>query len=91
MKNLIAWIFLGLMSGAIAKAFYPGRQGGGIIATLILGVVGAFAGGTIMTLITERKFDLNAPNLSVPGIIVSVLGAMLVIFIWGLVTRKSAS
>ncbi|GAJ23694.1 unnamed protein product, partial [marine sediment metagenome] len=39
--GIIAWIVLGLIAGAIAKAIMPGEQGGGWFATLILGVVGA--------------------------------------------------
>lgn len=56
--NIIAWIILGLIAGAIAKAIYPGRQGGGILGTMILGIIGALIGGTIVTLIdtgTDRK------------------------------------
>ena len=37
--NLIAWTILGLLSGSIAKAIYPGSQGGGIIATILLGIL----------------------------------------------------
>ena len=43
--GIIAWIVLGLIAGAIAKAITPGEQGGGWFATLILGVVGAMLGG----------------------------------------------
>jgi uncharacterized membrane protein YeaQ/YmgE (transglycosylase-associated protein family) len=39
--NIIAWIVLGLLAGAIAKLIYPGRQGGGILSTMVLGIVGA--------------------------------------------------
>jgi uncharacterized membrane protein YeaQ/YmgE (transglycosylase-associated protein family) len=37
--NLIAWIILGLLAGAIAKMIYPGTQGGGFIATMFLGII----------------------------------------------------
>ncbi|MEO1378289.1 MAG: GlsB/YeaQ/YmgE family stress response membrane protein, partial [Cyanobacteria bacterium J06635_10] len=47
--NIIAWALLGLIAGAIAKAIYPGHQGGGIIATMLLGIVGAFVGGSLFT------------------------------------------
>jgi uncharacterized membrane protein YeaQ/YmgE (transglycosylase-associated protein family) len=43
--NIVAWIILGLIAGAIAKAIYPGPQGGGIFATIGLGIVGALVGG----------------------------------------------
>ena len=90
MLNAIAWVVLGLLAGAIAKAIYPGTQGGGIIATMVLGIVGAFLGGTLMGLITTGKLAFTASALSIPGVIVAVLGAMLAIFIWTLVTRKTA-
>ena len=45
--GIIGWIILGLIAGAIAKAIKPGRQGGGWIATLLLGIVGAILGGWI--------------------------------------------
>ena len=43
--GFIGWIVLGLIAGAIAKAIMPGKQGGGFLVTLILGVVGAILGG----------------------------------------------
>lgn len=43
--NLIAWVVLGLLAGAIAKAIYPGAQGGGILSTIVLGIIGSFVGG----------------------------------------------
>ena len=45
MGGIIAWIVLGLIAGAIAKAIYPGTQGGGFLATTGLGIVGALVGG----------------------------------------------
>ena len=90
MLNVIAWVVLGILAGAIAKAIYPGKQGGGILATIVLGIVGAFIGGTIMTLITTKQLAFTAATLSIPGVIVAVLGAMLAIFIWGLITQRAA-
>ena len=45
MIGLIAWVVLGLIAGAIAKAIFPGHQGGGFLATMLLGIVGALVGG----------------------------------------------
>ena len=49
--GFIAFIILGLIAGAIAKAILPGRQGGGWLITLILGVIGAFVGGWLGSLL----------------------------------------
>ena len=43
--GFIGWIVLGLIAGAIAKAIMPGKQGGGFLVTLLLGVIGAVVGG----------------------------------------------
>ncbi|KAB8319269.1 GlsB/YeaQ/YmgE family stress response membrane protein [Tolypothrix campylonemoides VB511288] len=89
--NIIAWIVLGLIAGAIGKAIYPGRQGGGILSTMILGIIGAFVGGSIVNLLQYGTIQLTAATLSIPGLIVAILGAMIAIFIWGLITRNSAA
>ena len=43
--GILAWIVLGLIAGAIAKALMPGKDPGGIIVTMLIGIVGAFIGG----------------------------------------------
>jgi uncharacterized membrane protein YeaQ/YmgE (transglycosylase-associated protein family) len=88
--NIIAWIVLGLIAGAIAKAIYPGSQGGGILGTMILGIVGAFVGGSLFSLLNTGSLNLAAASLSIPGIFVAVIGAIIAIFLWGLLTRRAA-
>jgi uncharacterized membrane protein YeaQ/YmgE (transglycosylase-associated protein family) len=89
--NLIVWVVLGLLAGAIAKAIYPGYQGGGILSTMILGIVGAFIGGTVFTLIRTGTLQITAAGagLSIPGIIVAVIGAVIAIYLWGLFSSRS--
>ena len=86
--GILGWIVLGLIAGAIAKAILPGRQGGGWIATLILGVVGALLGGFIGSAI----FGIGLENSwSLQNWIVAIVGAIIVLLIYGLVTRGSRS
>lgn len=80
--NILAWAILGLLAGAIAKAIYPGRQGGGLLGTLILGIVGAFIGGTVATLLETGTLALTATSLSLPGVFLAVLGAIVALFIY---------
>lgn len=87
--NIIAWVILGLLAGAIAKAIYPGYQGGGILSTMILGIIGAFLGGSLFTFFSTGSLQLTAASLSIPGIFVAVIGAMVAIFLWGLISRSS--
>lgn len=86
--NIIAWIILGLLAGAIAKLIYPGRQGGGILTTMLLGIIGAFIGGSILTLLETGTLQLTAASLSIPGLIVAIIGAMIAIFIWESLNRR---
>lgn len=85
--NVIAWIILGLLAGVIAKAIYPGRQGGGFLATMFLGIIGAFIGGTLLTFLRTGTLQLTGTALSIPGIFVAVLGAIIAIWLWGLLHR----
>jgi uncharacterized membrane protein YeaQ/YmgE (transglycosylase-associated protein family) len=89
MINIIAWIILGLLAGALAKAVYPGRQGGGILSTIILGIVGAFIGGTLFTLLRTGTLQVTATTLSIPGIFVAIIGAIIAIYLWTLFQRSS--
>jgi uncharacterized membrane protein YeaQ/YmgE (transglycosylase-associated protein family) len=89
--NILAWIVLGLIAGAIAKAIYPGNQGGGILGTMILGIVGAFIGGTVYNLLTTGTLALGATSLSIGGIVVAVIGAIIALFLYYAFTRRGAS
>ena len=88
--GIIGWLILGLIAGAIAKAIYPGHQGGGIFATLGLGVLGAFVGGYLGSLLLGTSGGATVGALTLPSILFAVIGAMICIFIWGLVTRSAA-
>lgn len=88
--NILAWVVLGLIAGAIAKAIYPGHQGGGILGTILLGIIGAFVGGTLGVFFSTGTFTLAASTLSLTGIIVAVLGAIVAIFLWNALISRSA-
>ena len=88
--GIIAWIVLGLIAGAIAKAIYPGHQGGGILATMALGILGALVGGYLGHALLGSSGGAAYGALTVPSIAFAVLGAMVLLFLWGLLTRRSA-
>ena len=83
--GIIAFIIIGLLAGLLARAVMPGRQNMGLVATTLLGMVGSLVGGLIGSLFTRdgRLFDLR-PS----GIIMSVLGALLVLFLVGAAGRR---
>ncbi|MGB3536455.1 MAG: GlsB/YeaQ/YmgE family stress response membrane protein [Microcoleaceae cyanobacterium] len=89
--GILAWLALGLIAGALAKLIYPGHQGGGIFATIGLGILGALVGGYLgqMLLGSGAAAAASAGALTLPSIIFAILGAMLLIFIWGLVVKSA--
>lgn len=87
--NILAWIILGLLAGALAKAVYPGHQSGGMISTIILGIVGAFIGGTLFTLLRTGTLQLTTATLSIPGLFIAIIGSIIAIYLWGLYQRRS--
>lgn len=84
--GIIGWLVLGLIVGAIAKAIMPGRDGGGLILTIVLGVVGAFVGGFIGKYVFHTElggfFNLRTWLLA-------ILGAVVVLAVYHLATRRS--
>lgn len=89
--GIIAWLVLGLIAGALAKLIYPGHQGGGIFATIGLGILGALIGGYLgqVLLGSSGAAAASVGALTIPSIIFAVLGSLLLIFIWGLITRRA--
>ncbi|OYN95576.1 GlsB/YeaQ/YmgE family stress response membrane protein [Enemella evansiae] len=85
MGTIIAYIVIGLLGGAIAKAILPGKQGGGIVVTMILGIVGALLGGFI----GGALFGVSYSSVfSWQGLITSIIGALIILIIYGLVTKR---
>jgi uncharacterized membrane protein YeaQ/YmgE (transglycosylase-associated protein family) len=89
--GILAWIVLGLIAGAIAKLIYPGHQGGGIFATIGLGILGALVGGYLgqALLGSSGAAAASVGALTLPSVLFAVLGAIILIFIWGLFTRRT--
>ena len=79
----IIWaIVIGLLVGIVAKFLMPGRDGGGFIVTAILGIVGA-----VVATFLGQALGIYAAGQAA-GFIASVIGAILVLFIYNLVTRR---
>lgn len=87
--TILFYLIIGLLAGAIAKAIMPGKQGGGILATLVLGVIGALVGGLLGNLIIHGEFDFGISGNWFIALITAVIGALIVLFIYGAVTKRS--
>jgi len=84
--GIVLWIVFGLIAGAIAKLLMPGKQPGGIVLTILLGIVGAMVGGFIATQLGYG--DVNSFDLR--NMAIAVGGALLVLVIWGFVSKQLA-
>ena len=76
--GILSWIIFGLIAGALAKWIMPGDDPGGIIVTIIIGVVGALVGGFIASIIglgTVSGFNIGS-------FIIAVLGAILLLIVY---------
>ncbi len=74
--GILAWIVFGLIAGAIAKLLMPGRDPGGFIVTILLGIVGAVVGGFIGNAIglgSVSGFDIRSFVVAVLGSIVLLI------------------
>jgi uncharacterized membrane protein YeaQ/YmgE (transglycosylase-associated protein family) len=84
MIGVLGWMLFGLIVGALAKLLMPGRDPGGIIVTMAIGIVGALVGGWL-----GRAVGWYGPNDGA-GYIVSILGAILLLWIYRMiVTRRT--
>ena len=82
--GILTWIIFGLVAGALAKLIMPGNQNMGWLMTIILGIVGAFVGGFVGSLIgwgSVESFDFKS-------IILAVGGALLVLWVYGMATKR---
>ena len=82
MFGILGWIIFGLIVGAIAKLVMPGKDPGGIIVTMLLGIVGAVFGGFI-----GRSLGWYGPE-DTAGIFVSILGAVVVLLVYRMLVGR---
>ena len=81
--DIIAYVFFGFVVGALARFALPGRRRMGCLATIIAGIVGSFVAGIIVRALTGNQ------NYK-PGWIASVLGAMLVVWLYTRYQNRSS-
>jgi uncharacterized membrane protein YeaQ/YmgE (transglycosylase-associated protein family) len=82
--GIIGWIVFGLIVGAIAKLVMPGRDPGGIVVTMLLGIIGALLGGFL-----GRALGLYGPD-DAAGFLMSTLGAVVVLGLYRLAVGRRA-
>jgi len=85
--GILAWIILGLIAGAIAKAIMPGRDPGGFIVTALIGIVGAVIGGFVGNML----FGIGGVSgVDIRSILIAVVGALLLLWIYRMAVGRRA-
>jgi uncharacterized membrane protein YeaQ/YmgE (transglycosylase-associated protein family) len=82
--ELIGTIIIGLIVGIVAKLLMPGRDPGGFIITILLGIAGAFVGTFV-----GRALGFYAPG-EAAGFLMSLLGAVLLLLIYRMIVKRPA-
>jgi uncharacterized membrane protein YeaQ/YmgE (transglycosylase-associated protein family) len=95
MLDVLAWIFFGLVAGAIAKMIMPGKDPGGAMITIIIGVVGSLIGGFIGRMLLGYGRINDAGDLSRPGFMMSlflaVIGSIILLAGYRMIKGRSLS
>ena len=84
----IWWLIVGLIVGALARLIMPGRDAMSWLATMLLGVVGSIVGGLISWAIWGAG-DTRTGGFHPAGFILSLIGAIVVLWIWRMIGRRS--
>jgi uncharacterized membrane protein YeaQ/YmgE (transglycosylase-associated protein family) len=82
MFTILGWIIFGLIIGAVAKLMMPGRDPGGMIVTILLGIAGALLGGFL-----GRAVGLYGPG-EAAGFVMSVIGAIILLVLYRLLVAR---
>ena len=81
--GIIAWIIFGLIAGAIAKLIMPGKDPGGIIVTIIIGIVGAVVSGFVGSALGIG----GVSGFNIGSFLIAILGAIILLAIYRAVAR----
>jgi uncharacterized membrane protein YeaQ/YmgE (transglycosylase-associated protein family) len=87
MMGFIWMIIIGLIAGALARLIMPGRDPMGIVMTIILGIVGSIVGGLVSWAIWGA--DTRGSGFRPAGLLLSILGAIIVLWIYRMIRSRS--
>lgn len=82
--GLLAWIVVGLIAGWLAKIISPGPERGGLLMTLIIGVIGALVGGALFNLFGRT----GATGITPYSILVATIGAVVFLWVWKMLAAR---
>ncbi|HEY1293882.1 MAG TPA: GlsB/YeaQ/YmgE family stress response membrane protein [Chloroflexota bacterium] len=83
--GILSWIIVGAIAGVLAKLIMPGKDPGGFIVTILLGIVGAIVGGFLVGLFVPGDM---ITGINITTIIVATLGAIVLLVIYRLIMGR---
>ncbi len=87
MMSFIWWLIIGLIAGALARLIMPGRDAMSILATMVLGIIGSIVGGLVSWAIWGAETE--GGGFRPAGLLLSILGAILVLWIYRMARSRS--
>jgi uncharacterized membrane protein YeaQ/YmgE (transglycosylase-associated protein family) len=85
---IITLIIIGAIAGFLARLIVPGRDAMGVVATIVLGIIGSFVGGFLGYVIFHK--DASQGALQPSGVIGSIIGAVIALLVYRAVNRRGA-
>ena len=86
--GILSWIIVGLIAGALAKFIMPGKDPGGILVTMLIGIIGAIIGGFVVGLVVPGDW---VSGINITTIVVATLGAIILLAIYRWYVGRRAS
>jgi uncharacterized membrane protein YeaQ/YmgE (transglycosylase-associated protein family) len=83
--GIISWIIFGLIAGVIAKLLMPGRDPGGCIITILIGIAGAVVGGFVYERLANTTVNFG---FDIGSFVVAVIGAFVLLLLYRLVAGR---
>jgi len=84
--GLVSWVIVGALAGLLAKWVMPGSGPGGFLVTVLLGMAGASIGGFFVGILGGT----GATGFNIWSILIATFGAVILLFVYGLITRRSS-
>ena len=84
--GLVSWVIVGALAGLLAKWIMPGSGPGGFLVTVLLGMAGASIGGFFVGILGGT----GATGFNIWSILIATFGAVILLFVSGLITRRSS-
>ncbi|HSL75724.1 MAG TPA: GlsB/YeaQ/YmgE family stress response membrane protein [Candidatus Limnocylindrales bacterium] len=86
--NIIAWLILGAIAGYLAGMLVKGDERYGVIGHIVLGIVGALVGGFLAATLLGVDDPISGA-LDIGSIVIAVIGAVIVVVVWNMITGRS--